>query len=130
MLSTNGFVLTATEKFNMDLTVSLISCGCASVDAYKFKCPYTDHNNYEELYNLDELLKNVISLKKINILILGESSLEEAELGSLYNVKPFSFNLTDEEANQITVNILMEINKYLRTEQSSFQEYKSYSFPI
>ena len=130
MLSTNGFVLTATEKFNMDLTVSLISCGCASVDAYKFKCPYTDHNNYEELYNLDELLKKVISLKKINILILSESSLEEAELGSLYNVKPFSFNLTDEEANQITVNILMEINKYLRTEQSSYQEYKSYSFPI
>ena len=73
MLSTNGFV-TATGKFNMDLTVSLISCGCASVDAYKFKCPYTDHNNYEELYNLDEVFKN--------ILILSESSLEEVELDS------------------------------------------------
>ena len=122
-------------------------CGCASVDAYKFKCPYSEQNKYEELYNLDELLKKVDPFKEINILILSESGVEKsawingfvnyltfssikaAELGSLYNVKPFSFNLTDEEANEITVNIQTETNKNLRTEQSSYQEFKSYSFP-
>ena len=121
-------------------------CGCASVDTYKFKCPYSDHNKYEELHNLNELLTKQIPFKKINILILHESgvgksawingfvnyltfpSIEKAELGSLCNVKPFSFNLTDEEANDITVNIQTETNKYQRTGQSSCHDYKSHSF--
>ena len=124
-------------------------CGCASVDTYEFKCLGNGRNQeYKQYINLNEFISKLVLLKKMNILIIGEtgvgkstwvnrlrnfsaySSLEEAESNVLLTLINSKFTLTDNNLNEITVWTGDDSNEIQSSGQSSTQLSKTHCFPF